>query len=242
MQQVHLAIVARAVNYKDHDRILTLITREAGRMTVSAHGCRKPQSKLLSATQPFCYGEYALTQRMGKLYVTSCDVREIFYPIRIREGALTAASYAMAVALDYANEGEEYKRQFSLLLYTLSSICDEKYDLKTVLAFYLAKMMDFVGYCPQTDCCIHCGSTQNLDYFDLQEGGATCRECDTLKNGLRKISKQTLDVLGWIPQVPSAALEKAQKIVEPQSAELFKLLTEYVQLRTETKLPSLKTL
>ena len=53
-----LGVVTRAVNYRDHDRILTLVTRERGKLTATARGCRKPQSKLLTAASPFCYGEY----------------------------------------------------------------------------------------------------------------------------------------------------------------------------------------
>ena len=52
MQQTVFAVVAQAVNYRDHDRILTLVTRERGTVTATARGCRKPQSKLMSCAQP----------------------------------------------------------------------------------------------------------------------------------------------------------------------------------------------
>ena len=58
-----LGVVTRAVNYRDHDRILTLVTRERGKLTATARGCRKPQSKLLTASSPLCYGEYVLNER-----------------------------------------------------------------------------------------------------------------------------------------------------------------------------------
>ena len=88
MQHKLLAVVARATNYRDHDRILTLITRERGRLTATARGCRKPQSKLLSCTQPFCYGEYELQERDGRFYVRGCDIHEIFYDLRLDPKAL----------------------------------------------------------------------------------------------------------------------------------------------------------
>ena len=65
-----LGVVTRAVNYRDHDRILTLVTRERGKLTATARGCRKPQSKLLTAASPFCYGEYVLNERNGRFYVS----------------------------------------------------------------------------------------------------------------------------------------------------------------------------
>lgn len=38
MQQTVFAVVAQAVNYRDHDRILTLVTRERGTVTATARG------------------------------------------------------------------------------------------------------------------------------------------------------------------------------------------------------------
>ena len=35
------ALVLRGVDYKESDRILTLLTRDMGKVTVSARGCRK---------------------------------------------------------------------------------------------------------------------------------------------------------------------------------------------------------
>ena len=54
MQQTVFAVVAQAVNYRDHDRILTLVTRERGTVTATARGCRKPQSKLMSCAPALC--------------------------------------------------------------------------------------------------------------------------------------------------------------------------------------------
>ena len=35
------ALVLREVNYKESDKILTLLTEQEGKLTVSARGCRK---------------------------------------------------------------------------------------------------------------------------------------------------------------------------------------------------------
>ena len=35
------ALVLRAVDYKESDKILTLLTQESGKLTASARGCRK---------------------------------------------------------------------------------------------------------------------------------------------------------------------------------------------------------
>ena len=39
------AIVLRAVNYKESDKILTLLTRDSGKLTVTARACRKSRKQ-----------------------------------------------------------------------------------------------------------------------------------------------------------------------------------------------------
>ncbi len=54
------AIVARCVNYKESDKMLTLITREHGRLDAIARGSRNTNSKLLACTQQFCASSYCI--------------------------------------------------------------------------------------------------------------------------------------------------------------------------------------
>ncbi|MDL2225846.1 recombination protein O N-terminal domain-containing protein, partial [Eubacteriales bacterium OttesenSCG-928-M02] len=70
-----LGVVSRGVNYRDNDRILTIVTRDRGRITATARGSRKPQSKLLTAASAFCYGEYVLREWENRFYVSQCTVR-----------------------------------------------------------------------------------------------------------------------------------------------------------------------
>ena len=61
MQQTErTAIVLRAVNYRDSDRMLTLFSPVFGRIEAKARGCRKPKARLLAASEPFALWEYTL--------------------------------------------------------------------------------------------------------------------------------------------------------------------------------------
>ncbi len=55
--RVH-GIVMRYANYRDNDRMLTIFTKESGRLDAKANGCRRPNSPLLPCSQPFVYGEF----------------------------------------------------------------------------------------------------------------------------------------------------------------------------------------
>ena len=49
------AVVLREVDYKDNDRILTLLTEDRGLLTVKARGVKSKSSKLKVACQLFAF-------------------------------------------------------------------------------------------------------------------------------------------------------------------------------------------
>lgn len=239
MQHKLLAVVARATNYRDHDRILTLITRERGRLTATARGCRKPQSKLLSCTQPFCYGEYELQERDGRFYVRGCDIHEIFYDLRLDPKALSAAAFVTSVCEQFANPEEENARHFALLLRTLSYLCRKDADIQGILSFFLIKLLDFSGYRPQVDACVLCGETQGLTHYDAQLGGALCALCARQAPRAKRVKPSTLEAMDALVEVPSAAYPAIAEQLEAIGAELLPLCRQTIGQYCERKLPEL---
>ncbi|HWJ80525.1 MAG TPA: DNA repair protein RecO, partial [Niallia sp.] len=59
-------IVIKAINYGETNKVVTLYTREWGKVGVMARGAKKPNSRLSAVTQPFIYG-YFLVQRSNGL-------------------------------------------------------------------------------------------------------------------------------------------------------------------------------
>ena len=50
-------LVLREVNYKEADKILTVLTAEGGKRTVKARGCRRKGSRLAACAQLLVYSE-----------------------------------------------------------------------------------------------------------------------------------------------------------------------------------------
>ena len=57
------ALVIKAVDYKDNDRILTLYSLEKGKITAGIKGVKKAGAKLKFASEPFCFAEYILAEK-----------------------------------------------------------------------------------------------------------------------------------------------------------------------------------
>ena len=53
-------LVLRETNYKEADKILTVLTQDEGKRTVKARGCRRRGSRLAAAAQLLVYSEMTL--------------------------------------------------------------------------------------------------------------------------------------------------------------------------------------
>lgn len=229
MQQTVMGIVSKSVNYKDHDRIITLITREHGVITAGAHGCRKPQSKLMPCSQVFCYGEYVVVERAGKPYITSCDIHDIFYNLRLRPEALKAASYILKLSEAFADPEADFKKQFSLVLNCLKYLCDENSSVEAVTVFFIAKMMLFEGYYPQLEQCVNCSGENNLKYFNIENGGVICADCAKSTPNIKSLSQDSLNILVKLPSVPSASFCSVEQKIGKSVPEIYPILLDYVR-------------
>ena len=61
------ALMLRAADYGENDKILTLLTAELGKISAGIKGVKKAGAKLKFAAQPFCFAEYILSKR-GERY------------------------------------------------------------------------------------------------------------------------------------------------------------------------------
>ena len=86
IQTENTAIVLRFVNYRDNDRMVTLLSPSRGRIDALIRGCRKPNSHNLNAGELFALGDYMLHESGGRATVTSVrtSFRHVFGPMQMR--------------------------------------------------------------------------------------------------------------------------------------------------------------
>ncbi|MBQ3496570.1 MAG: DNA repair protein RecO, partial [Oscillospiraceae bacterium] len=58
-------VVLRATDTKEADKMLTVLTGEAGKLSVVARGARRKTSRIAAASQLFVYSEMVLCERRG---------------------------------------------------------------------------------------------------------------------------------------------------------------------------------
>lgn len=171
-------IVLRETNYKEADKILTVLTRDWGKRTVKARGCRRKNSKLTAASQLLVYSELTLSERGEFTTLTEADPLEQFWSVRQDLETLALASYFAEVAEASAQEGETCPELLSLLLNCLYALDTLKKPRALVKAVFELRLLCLTGYEPLLDACAVCGAPEPLRArLHLSQGGLCCAAC-----------------------------------------------------------------
>ena len=139
-------IVLREVAYQDSDKLLTVLTREYGKLTVRARGVRSSRSRSKAACQLLAYSEFTLLERGGRYVVTEATAKEMFPELRNDLELLSLASYFAQAADVLSPEGEENPPFVSLLLNALYALGRLGLPQKLVKAAFELRAMCLSGY------------------------------------------------------------------------------------------------
>ena len=169
-------VVLRTIKLGEADRIITLVTKERGKVRAVAKGVRKTESKFGGRLEPVSHVALQCYEGRGELdIVTQAESIDPFRKIREDFDRLRRA-VSMLEAVDHiAQEGEANPRLYQMLVGALRSL--EKRDSTSIVASFFWKLLAFEGVQPVLDECVSCGAVDNLVAFDLGEGGVLCRDC-----------------------------------------------------------------
>jgi len=75
-------LVLRVTDYNDRDALLTLLTRDHGKLTVKARGLRRKNSPLTAPCQLLALGEFTLFEYKGMYTINEAHCVELFQGLR----------------------------------------------------------------------------------------------------------------------------------------------------------------
>lgn len=227
-------IVIRRADYRENDRMLTLLTPGMGRVEALCRGCRRAKSPLMSASEWFAMGEYVIFMGKGHGTVSACNVTETFYPIREDYDKLRAATGMINLCEAVVQPGQESVHLFTLLARSLGRLCYTDRDPDVVLAGFLLHFAALNGYKPELDRCVQCGKdARDAHLFDPENGGVLCRACS---NSFTVASPLRPGQAEWMRQVLVKGIDRYERADEDPPVELLK---KYVSMRAEKKINSL---
>ena len=200
------ALVLRVTDYNDRDALLTLLTREQGKLTVKARGLRRKNSPLVAPCQLLAYGDFTLFEYRGMYTVNEAASIELFTPLRRDLVKLSLGTYFAQCAAVIAQEDLPNPELLSLVLNCLHGLSALNLPENQVKAAFELRAAGIAGYTPDLYGCQLCGSQEPV-YFDLSGGALLCEKCRTGGNGIRlPINASILDAMRYIIHCDSRKL------------------------------------
>lgn len=229
------AIVLLSRDSGDADKLVTLFSRDFGKINTMAYGARRPRNRLSGYLQVFMNIDVALVAGKGIDSIKQCEPLQSFRQLR---DTLTPMSYGFFLAelvSELCPERQPEPEVFDLLLQIFPLLLERNPRLVALAGAW--KILSLLGYHPECVTCVSCGRPVCLPaHFSAAAGGAICTEC--YQPGLEEFSVatgeflQVLLELNWSQpghfKVSGAVLLQAERI-----------LVEYLGYRLDKKLKSL---
>lgn len=171
------ALVLREVDYKEADKILTVLTSDQGKLTVSARGCRRKNSKLAASAQLLVYSELTLYQFQNRWAIREGNPEQLFWNVRSDVEKLALGSYFAELAELVTPEEVPAPEVLRLMLNSLYALDQLNKPLDQVKSAFELKLMSLSGFAPLLDGCAVCGQEPEEPMFHLGEGILHCRAC-----------------------------------------------------------------
>ncbi len=145
---VDQAIVLRRVDYGEADRIVSLLSRSRGKITLFARAVRKPKSKLAGGIELFALNEVTFIPGRGDMMtLVSAQVVQHFGSI-VRDYDRTMLAYRLLKAVDVLTEDTADESYFTFLLNGLAALDDEQLADDKLMLWLAVRLLALHGSMP----------------------------------------------------------------------------------------------
>ncbi|NLW60293.1 MAG: DNA repair protein RecO [Firmicutes bacterium] len=235
-------IILRTRSFGEADRIVTLFTKEKGKIEAVARGARRPRNRLVGVTQQFSYLKALIFTGKSLDQLSQAELIKSFAPLRDDLLKMAYASW-WAEVLDVFLPLNEVNSDVFLFFLAGLVVLERVPDPILVSRAFELRLLRYLGYEPVLDRCVGCRRTAGpFAGFAPAEGGLLCPACAGAANGqLIPVRPATVSFLRTLYQADLRVL--ARRPVDPALGhELGRLLFTFIQLRAEKPLKALSFL
>jgi DNA repair protein RecO (recombination protein O) len=190
------AIVLRTHKLAESDRIITMLTRNGGKVRAVARGVRKTTSRWGSRLEPFTHVDLQMARGRNLDTITQAETLSPFQAGLGLDYERYTVGTAMLEAVDrlVPEEHEPAVQQFLLLVGGLRALSSGERAPSHVLDSFLLRSLAVAGYAPSFDACARCGLEGPHRWFNSSLGGSVCGTCRV--PGSATPSAETLTLMG----------------------------------------------
>ncbi|WP_372366979.1 DNA repair protein RecO [Candidatus Uabimicrobium sp. HlEnr_7] len=207
------AIVLKSINYSNSSQIMSLYTKDHGKISMLAKGSRNKSAKQFAGTfEPTLHVEVVYREKDANVLaiVREFEIVDYFYGVRSSLKYMYNAFYLV----DFVNEctvSHDPNQGLFQLLHTSLKYLSMGASAEKIRFFFQIKSFILLGIMPiLTECCL-CSKVLIGSYvfFIPKESGIICRKCkESNEDAFLQISMQALRTLKNLEVVSWAGLKK----------------------------------
>lgn len=172
-------VILRTTDFGDANRVITIYTRDFGKIEVNAYGCRRAKNPLSGALQMFNLISAEIYHGVQVDSIKEADIIKFFPNLTADLEKMAYASLFFEIVnrmtLPKFPEGGVY----DLILKTLPALDERNSKVAALIGIF--QFMEFSGVQLNFFHCVHCGEEiKNDAALSFNEGGALCKNCCTL--------------------------------------------------------------
>lgn len=170
-------LVLKETLYMENSKILKILTKNYGVISVISKGCLKTKSSLKSLSIPFLYGKFSIIYKKGKISTLTDGTIIKNYGNYIKNVKVYAyLSYLCELTLKVSEENYNEKI-FYIIISGINKIVEglNPCVIKNIIEF---KYLKYIGITPNFDICQKCFKEITESYaIDGASGGFICSDC-----------------------------------------------------------------
>lgn len=242
------AIMLRATEHGDHDKIVTFFTLRQGKTSLMAKGAKKSIKRFAGILELFSVLNVVWTygRSRGLPILQEASVIHSFEHIRTNITHTAYASYWCELVYKWMEQGHKHPSVYELLEHVLDQLNSGGSPEEILHVTFQLRFMAENGFGPSFEQCAICrmplerfGRTSVV--FHARLGGVLCKKCDTAKPGQLSLSKGTIKLLSWVLNAPLAKLNRV-RFSEQAVEESLNMLEIFIPYHIGKETKSLKFL
>jgi DNA repair protein RecO (recombination protein O) len=223
------ALVIRTTDYSETSRIVTLWTRELGKVRALAKGGRRLRSNFECALDLLTVCDIVFIRKSSATLdlLTEARLHERFEPLRRDLAALYGGYYVGELLGDWSQDYDAHPVLFDAAIATLRDLGKPDVLKGPCVAHFELVLLRELGYGPALEACADCGVAieGRSVAFSAAGGGVLCRRCQAGQRDRRALGTATWQALGRLAEAGEAWREVSDPAVR---RDVRQLLDQYI--------------
>jgi DNA repair protein RecO (recombination protein O) len=230
-------LLLRSVDYGESDRVLTLLTRESGKLSVLAKGARRSKKRFAGALEPFSLLRVEIAASRGGLArLESATIAQAFPKLLRDLPRMTTAGAMLQLVRELTPDAVADPESFEDVVQLLAALDAAELSERALSVCFQLQQLSRAGFSPRLHACGACGKRPQpgrATDFDARRGYIVCQACGGGAYRLRATTREA-----WLTAAEADFLAAAALEWTPEDLDLAeRALEAFIAHRLERELP-----